>query len=195
MVNIIILFSVTATPHIERINLDGILGILQFWEVARNTLFKDLIKAVPINLAFHRLWGHPDKWKSNHSKNSFCSASAWFNYFPPYINYESPAAILCSCSSHPNTEQLKGASWVLIRRILSWYSLDLHCWECLFSSQNSLSQLQRKWQEKKNTANTYQQLIPSTTAQLFVHGGISLFPFGAFTTENWSCTFRDTSCL
>lgn len=122
------------------------------------------------------------------------SPTAWFIFSTINVIMNHLLPSLSSSSSPPQTNNSKLPVGYYSRRILSWYFLDLH-WQNVFSSQTSLSQLQRKWQEKKNTANIYQQLIPSTTAQLFVHGRISLFPFGAFTTENWYCTFRDTSCL
>lgn len=143
---------------------------------------------------FVELWGHScHEINQPIPKHSFHSSSAWFNYFS--TTYVIINHLFALPHLIPKWNNSKVAVRYCIWRIPSWYFLDLHCWKCLFSSQTSLSQLQRKWQGKKNTANIYQQLIPSTTAQLFVHGRISLFPFGAFTTENWYCTFRDTSCL
>lgn len=151
-----------------------ILDISQFW-----TPFQGLMKGILTNPAFLGVWS---PWKGSVTIAKLLSVQV-----PAAVKPESPATASVLIAS-PSAQQPRGPAFITESSPKTFW---IHTAGNVFSSQNSLSQLQRKWQ-KRTTANVYQHLIPSTAAQLSVHGKSVCF---LSTTENWHCTSRDMCCL
>lgn len=171
-------------------------GTLEYWNslwntghlTVLNTLFQDLMKGILTNPAFLGVWS---PWKGRVTiPNLLSQCRSCLVTSPQLWKHESPATTSALIAS-PSAQQPRGPAFITESSLKTFW---IHTAGNVFSSQNSLSQLQRKWQ-KKTTANVYQQLIPSTAAQLFVHGKSVCFLLGLSTTENWHCTSRDMCCL